>query len=76
MALLPRRDTQAIEAPQAAAPAPDPAADKSAARIREAQAARRAAEQRAEELTKQLAAATLEVMRLKAEIYDLQHGLA
>ena len=49
---------------------------KTAAKLRDAQAARKAAEQRADELAKQLATATMEIMRLKAEIYDLTHGLA
>ncbi len=50
--------------------------DKAAKKLREEQTQRRAAEQRADELTKQLSTATMEIMRLKAEIYDLTHGLA
>lgn len=52
------------------------AVDKSAAKLREAQAARRDAERRAEELQAQLQTATMEIMRLKVEVYDLTHGLA
>ena len=67
---LSRKDTATADPP---AEAEDNAAR---AKMKEAQAARRAAEQRADELSKQLSTATLEIMRLKAEIYDLQHGLA
>lgn len=61
-------------APEPMSPAPQ--REESTAKLKEAHAARKAAEQRAEEIAKQLSAATLEIMRLKAEIYDLQHGLA
>lgn len=60
--------------PETVSPAPQ--RDETAAKLKEAQTARRAAEQRADEIAKQLSAATLEIMRLKAEVYDLQHGLA
>ena len=76
MALLPRKEAPALEAPQVITPAPEPQTDKTATKLREAQAARKAAEQRADELAKQLTTATMEIMRLKAEIYDLSHGLA
>lgn len=70
-----------VQQPQAPAPASLASAseskqDKLEKRLREEQAQRKAAEQRADELAKQLTTATMEIMRLKAEVYDLQHGLA
>jgi hypothetical protein len=50
--------------------------DNMSKKLKEAIAQRRSAEQRAEELTNQLATSAMEIMRLKAEIYDLTHGLA
>lgn len=64
------------EIPAIPASAPEPQPDKSAAKLKEAQAARREAERRAEELQAQLQTATLEITRLKVEVYDLTHGLA
>jgi transposase len=74
-----------MKRPHATEPTPEPQAaaiiqappikDDSREKLKAAQEAKRAAEARAEELSKQLATATLEIMRLKAEVYDLTHGL-
>jgi chromosome segregation ATPase len=79
MEVKPMKRPHAIEPkpePQAAAIAPaQPVKDEAREKLKAAQEAKRAAETRAEELSKQLATATLEIMRLKAEVYDLTHGL-
>ena len=58
----------------------EPQLDKTTAKLKEqlrdAQTARKDAERQVDELRSQLQTATLEIMRLKVEVYDLTHGIA
>lgn len=76
MSIIRKPVQEAAEAPVIVQePTPDKATAKLKEQLRDAHTARRDAERRADELQAQIQTATLEIMRLKCEVYDLTHGL-